>query len=87
MHVCVRVHVYACFYVCNYMRIHVYVYVCMYVPSYSLVTHSLAYSHTYYTQLLLALQQQWDHINRQYQGMTHLVTLDTIGKRLRYVGT
>lgn len=31
-------------------------------------------------QLLTGLKQKWEHVNRLYQQMTHLVTLDTVGK-------
>lgn len=31
-------------------------------------------------QLLDNLKKKWEAVNKQYQGMTHIVTLDTIGK-------
>lgn len=31
-------------------------------------------------KLLKTLKEKWEHVNKQYQGMTHIVTLDTIGK-------
>jgi len=34
-------------------------------------------------ELLASLKQKWEAVNRQYQGMTHIVSLDTIGKTRR----
>lgn len=33
--------------------------------------------------LLNQLKNKWEDVNKQYQGMTHLVSLDTIGKKNR----
>jgi hypothetical protein len=30
--------------------------------------------------LLVELKQKWEAVNKQYQGITHIVTLDTMGK-------
>ena len=31
-------------------------------------------------RLLIELKQKWETVNKQYQGITHIVTLDTMGK-------